>query len=253
MTAKSKPASSARATSRTSCFGPACSHIIVYPIRVTALAPSLRVCASPRSRLRDRGRHRLPAATRRPGTTECPIWSPAASSASRTSLRASDERELRRELALGDPLQLGLLPRRHERVAFKGVQHTAGLEPQPARECDRGDDRLSRKGEPGVRHELESSSGPDVADPDRALTKRVEERSNSRPGFLWPRREDRQLAAALPGPCFPKPVRPATSRPDAPRATMAATRSIPATPMVLICTRIAPGASAASTPSSRTN
>src|SRR3954467_9122191 len=33
MTAKSNPASSARATSRTSCFGPACSHIIVYPIK----------------------------------------------------------------------------------------------------------------------------------------------------------------------------------------------------------------------------
>src|SRR5260370_22108435 len=50
MTAKSNPAASAWATSATSCFGPACSHIIVYPINIGGPPPSPR-----RAPMRDRG------------------------------------------------------------------------------------------------------------------------------------------------------------------------------------------------------
>jgi hypothetical protein len=35
-------------------------------------------------------------------------------------------------------VQLGLLPRRHERIAVEGVYHPFGLEPQTSSECDRG-------------------------------------------------------------------------------------------------------------------
>lgn len=53
---------------RTSCFGPP-RHVIAQPISVTALASRAREFVSPRSRLRDRARHSLPAATHQPGST----------------------------------------------------------------------------------------------------------------------------------------------------------------------------------------
>jgi hypothetical protein len=46
-------------------------------------------------------------------------------------LERQRQRELGRELALGDPLQLGCLPRGHQRASAKSVHHRLGLEPKP--------------------------------------------------------------------------------------------------------------------------
>ena len=41
------------------------------------------------------------------------------------------ERELDRKVTLGDSLQLGCLPRGHERAATQGVHHSLSIEYQP--------------------------------------------------------------------------------------------------------------------------
>src|SRR5690242_19575291 len=106
-------------------------------------------------------------------------------------LERERECELWRKLALYDSPQFGCLPRRHERAAPEGVDDRLGVESQPASKRHRRGNRLRREREPGVVHDLESCSGANRADPDCALTERVEKRSYTRAGLVGPGREDR--------------------------------------------------------------
>src|SRR6266511_2122483 len=101
-------------------------------------------------------------------------------------LERERQRELGRELALGDPLQLGCLPRGHQRAAAEGVDHRLGVKPQPTSKRHRGGNRFRRERDPGVVHQLQSRSSPDRADPDGALAERVEQGSHARAGLLGP-------------------------------------------------------------------
>ena len=110
-------------------------------------------------------------------------------------LERERQRELGRELAFGNPLQLGSLPRRHERAAAKRVHYRLGLKAQPASQSYGRGNRFGREREPGVVHQLQPCSGPGLANPDRALAERVEQRSDTRTRLAGTRREDHQLAA----------------------------------------------------------
>src|SRR6266568_1253315 len=160
------------------------------------------------------------------------------------------QRELGRELAVGDPLQLGSLPRRHQRAAAQRVRHRPGLKAQPVSESNRRGNRFGRERQPGVVHQLQPRSGPGRADPDRALPSASNSgaaRARASPGpdakiVSWPR----SAGSLLPDTGASRKITSGRSLP-----TMAATRSVPATPIVLIWAQIAPGARAASMPWSR--
>ena len=115
---------------------------------------------------------------------------------------------------------------------------------------DRSVDRFRREGEPCVVDELQSRSSPDRPDPDRALTERVEKWASRGRASSGP---DAKIVSS---PCSAGPLLPdtgasmrITSGRSAPPSRRRA--QIPATPIVLICAQIAPGASAASMPWSR--
>ena len=90
-----------------------------------------------------------------------------------------------------DPAQLGSLPRRHERATAKRVHHRPGLKAQPASKSHGRGNRFGRERQPGVVHELQPCSGPGLANPDRALAERVEQRSDTCARLAGSRREDR--------------------------------------------------------------
>ena len=110
-------------------------------------------------------------------------------------LERERQRELGGELAAGDPLQLGRLPRRHERAAAKCVHHRPGLQAEQAGKGHGGGNRFGGEREPRVVHQLQPCPGPDLADPDRALAECAEQRFDTRTRLAGPGREDNQLAA----------------------------------------------------------
>ena len=184
---------------------------------VMAVATPVRAIArAPPSRPRGRGRDRLPAAIRRPRHDNASSRSPRRSSARRTSLRASDSANCGRELTSDDPMQLGFLPGRHERVALESVDTTWSVSrPRPRASATEAATASAAKASQVLATSLSRVPAPDVADPDRALPERVEERGDSRSRLVGPRREDRQLAVLRRDPCSPTRVRRARSRRDA--------------------------------------
>ena len=93
-------------------------------------------------------------------------------------------------------------------------------------------------------------SGTGRADPDRSLAEGVEERSDGERAASGPEAKIVNWPAAA-GSLLPDTGASTRATSGRSASAMAATRSNPATPIVLICTQIEPGASAASTPWSR--
>ena len=130
-------------------------------------------------------------------------------------LECERERELGRELADGDPLQLGCLPAGHERAAAKRVHQRLSLKTQPASKSHGRGDRFRRERQPGVVHQLQHASRPRPRRPRTCAgpARRTAESHANAPRQVPTRRSS--AGHVLPDPCFPTPARPGASRPDA--------------------------------------
>ena len=74
-------------------------------------------------------------------------------------LERERQRELGRELPVGDTVQFGCLPGGHERAAAKRVHHRLGLKAQSASKSHGRGNRLRRERQPRVVHQLQGSPG----------------------------------------------------------------------------------------------
>ena len=165
-------------------------------------------------------------------------------------LERERQRELGREVALGDPLQLGCLP---------GETSGPPSGRRPPSRCrdptdEQGPPRRQTASDPKASHVLFTTfrrePAPTSPTQNGALTERVEERSDTRATSSGPDAKIVSLPCAA-GSLLPDTGASRSVTSGRWSSTRAATRSIPATPIVLICAQIAPGASAASMPWSR--